>query len=66
MKLNFKKWFKSMLWYLLAFVLLGIAMTIAGYWKLFSHEMLMLLVLGFAVSGILNATTLFGNDNFNE
>ena len=62
MKLNLKKWFKSMLWYFLAFVVLGIVMVAIGYWPLFSKEMGLLLLLGFCVSGIINAVS---KDNYN-
>lgn len=63
MKLNLKKWFKSMLWYLLAFLILGLAMVIIGYWSLFSKEIGMMLLCGFAVSGIINAVS---KDNYDE
>jgi hypothetical protein len=62
MKLNLKKWIKSMLWYLLAFALLGIAMVVLGYWTIFSKEIGLLLLLGFSISGIINALS---KDNYN-
>ena len=66
MRLNIKKWFKSMVWYFLGFIILEIIMLIFADWKMFSKETAMLLFLGFCVSGIINATTFFEKDNFDN
>jgi len=63
MKINLKKWRNSMIVHMSLILLLGITMISLNYWKLISKEFLLLLILGFIITGIINLMKKSNHEN---